>query len=111
MENYKELADRLEKRYKANETGSTFVTLCSRRDVLNAATAIAELMARAESAERQRDELAARYISKEVCQTCKNYGRKDCDLDCLQCTAECQCNKCEEYSMWEWNEIKEEQSW
>jgi hypothetical protein len=48
---YKELADRLEKRYKANETGSTFVTLCSRQDVLNAATAITDLLARAEAAE------------------------------------------------------------
>ena len=53
---YKELADRLEKRYKGNETGSTFVTLCSRSDVLNAATAITELFSRAEEAEAERDE-------------------------------------------------------
>lgn len=55
MEKYKELADRLKKRYKGNETGSTFVTLCSLRDVLNAATAITELLARAEKAEVERD--------------------------------------------------------
>lgn len=48
---YKELADRLKKKYKANETGSTFVTLCSRRDVINAADTITELLARAEAAE------------------------------------------------------------
>lgn len=57
---YKELADRLEKRYKANETGSTFVTLCRRRDVLNAATAITDLLARAEAAEERCKELEER---------------------------------------------------
>lgn len=55
---YKEQADRLEKRYKANETGSTFVTLCSRRDVINAASAITSLLSRTEEAEKIVDEYA-----------------------------------------------------
>lgn len=74
---YKELADRLEKRYKANETGSTFVTLCSRRDVLNAATAITDLLARAEAAEARVRELETSFRT-EKCENgpeCAELGR------------------------------------
>lgn len=78
MEKYKELADRLKKRYKGNETGSTFVTLCSRRDVLNAATAITDLLARAEKAEKERDaavdHLRQMCVGGNTCAFCK-HGR------------------------------------
>lgn len=80
---YKELADRLKKKYKANETGSTFVTLCSRRDVINAADTITELLARAEKAERERDaaieDLRQMCVGGNTCAFCKhgrNCGKK-----------------------------------
>ena len=67
-----------------------------------------EAEARAEKAERERDECKAKYCAKEPCTTCIHYEEKDCDGDCLSCTADCPCNKCEEYSMWAWNGQKEE---
>lgn len=86
---YKELADRLEKRYKANETGSTFVTLCSRRDVLNASTGITALLARAEAAERERDK-AIRTIetimgTQKYCALCKNVECKNSNAKEASC--------------------------
>lgn len=63
---------------------------------------------RAEKAENWLNELKARYLSKEPCLTCSQYEKHECDGDCLRCTADCKCNKCEEYSMWEWNGQKEE---
>ena len=68
---------------------------------------IPRLRERAEVAERERDECRARYCSKEPCTTCAHYEENDCDGDCLRCTADCPCNKCKEYSMWEWNGRKE----
>ena len=67
-----------------------------------------EAEARAEKAERERDECKAKYCAKEPCTICIHYEEKDCDGDCLSCTADCPCNKCEEYSMWAWNGQKED---
>lgn len=53
---YKALIDRLIKRSKADESGNSFATICSREDLKSAATAITDLLARAEEAEAQRDE-------------------------------------------------------
>lgn len=69
---------------------------------------MAEYKARAEKAERERDKCKAKYCAKEPCTTCIHYEEKDCEGDCLSCTADCPCNKCYDYSMWEWNGKKEE---
>lgn len=65
--------------------------------------------ARAEKAERERDAFKARYCSNEPCNTCANYEINDCDGDCLSCTADCPCNKCEDHSLWEWDGGKKEE--
>lgn len=48
---YKALIDRLIKRSKADESGNSFATICSREDLKSAATAITDLLARAEASE------------------------------------------------------------
>lgn len=64
----------------------------------------------AEKAERERDELKARYCSAEPCTTCENYKNPACggEGDCLWCRLDCTCNKCNDYSMWKWNGNKVE---
>ena len=59
----------------------------------------------AEKAERERDELKARYCAAEPCVTCENYKNPACggEGDCLGCKLNCPCNKCNDYSMWKWN--------
>ena len=81
---YKELADRLKKKYKANETGSTFVTLCSRRDVINAATVITELLARAEKAEREVEKYKEMISRERPCGLCENQTTES-SKTCLSC--------------------------
>ena len=50
---YKALIDRLIKRSKADESGNSFATICSREDLKSAATAITDLLARAEESEAE----------------------------------------------------------
>lgn len=85
-----------EARENANEAAAKWEGMCRME------------LERAEKAENWLNALKARYLSKEPCQTCSQYEKHECDGDCLPCTADCKCNKCEEYSMWEWNGQKEE---
>lgn len=77
---YKELCDKIVRKYKTDETGNAFVTLCNRNDLRCCATAITDLLARAEAAEARaekeehdmkrivnRSSYPCEYCTKEKC--------------------------------------------
>lgn len=77
---YKALIDRLIKRSKADESGNSFATICSREDLKSAATAINDLLARVEAAEA-RAEKAEREKHEAISdlETIMAYGEADLD--------------------------------
>lgn len=72
---YKALIDRLIKRSKADESGNSFATICSREDLKSAATAITDLLARAEAAEAEVSELRKRLAEAEAACAYHKYRR------------------------------------
>ena len=89
--------------------------LCGTGDciVVQAATAITELIARAEAAEeraekaeRERDAAIERLRVDRWCDDCKHSPvAQACrnDGECSVCDSKCYCGGCENGSLWEWN--------
>lgn len=77
---YKELIDRLIKRSKADESGNSFATICSREDLKSAATAINDLLARVEAAEARAEKAEReKYEAISDLETIMAYGEADLD--------------------------------
>lgn len=77
---YKALIDRLIKRSKADESGNSFATICSREDLKSAATAITDLLARAEAAEARAEKAESeKHEAISDLETIMAYGEADLD--------------------------------
>lgn len=83
---------------------------CIQRMTADAATAITDLLSRAEAAERQRDAAIADLKHKDNCEICVGceIAPKECSCEWLECTLDCRCKICRNEDKREWRGLKEE---
>lgn len=91
---------------------------CIPRMTADAATAITDLLARAEAAEAlaekaemERGAAVARIKEDHWCEDCKfqpTYSLCKNDGNCEECESPCFCEHCKDGSLWEWRGQKEE---
>lgn len=104
---YKELIEHLERRGLSNP--SSYGPHSGLYE--QAATAITDLLARAQKAERERDAAVLDLKNGAWCENCAHYAdMSECgDLPkCDICRVECYCKDCTDGIKWVWRGVKEE---